>query len=107
MILCLGKYYDMSATNHLIAAHDYFSLSRAALIVKPFVRRATVTAIQAMVSSLVLSTFQTSTDSISQTFMGQYLEMSDAGLFPGGSSRSWMYIGLASKLAQSVCHSRF
>lgn len=46
-------------------------------------------------------------DPISQTFMGQYLEMCDAGLFPGGSSRSWMYIGLASKLAQGVSHGQF
>lgn len=93
----------MSAQDHLIAAHDYFSLCRASLILKPFIRRASVAAVQAIVTYLSFSWISTvSHTPATQTYMGQYLDMSDAGLFPGGSSRSWLYIGFSAKLAQSV-----
>lgn len=34
--------------------------------------------------------------------MAQYLEMRDVGLLPKGSSKAWMYLGLAGQMAISV-----
>ncbi|THH20506.1 hypothetical protein EW146_g857 [Bondarzewia mesenterica] len=84
IVFALAKQFDISARNYHMEAYDYFLLSRVTLSFDSPVQSSTVLAVQVM------------------CYMAQYLELTDSSFCPTGSSRAWVYLGYAVKLAHSI-----
>ncbi|ETW86659.1 hypothetical protein HETIRDRAFT_308468 [Heterobasidion irregulare TC 32-1] len=84
IVFALAKQYDTTTADYHIEAYDYFVLSRVVLLFDSPITSTTVLAVQVM------------------CYMAQYLEITDSSFLPTGSSRAWMYLGYAVKLAHGV-----